>query len=185
MRKLTAISFLLVLLFNLYGYQLVIAYFQKEVTTSLAAQLDGEQYSDAELVTLKVPAVLPYYTSSDKYERVKGSIEMDGIEYQYVKRRIYNDTLELLCIPNHAKQKLENAKDAFFMLCNDWQNTQPHKKSTTPNILKSVLPDYCEDLYAYTIVRFEAVRETNFISIFDPLPQAYLLQLEKPPEGNA
>jgi hypothetical protein len=44
---------------------------------------------------------------------------MNGTLYKYVKSRIYNDSLEMLCIPNTTKQRLLNAKDNFTHLVFD------------------------------------------------------------------
>ena len=70
----------------------------------LEKQVDQNKYNEDELITIKTKLNLPYYISSDQYERAYGSINIDGTNYQYVKRRVHNDTLELLCLPNRQKQ---------------------------------------------------------------------------------
>ena len=81
------------LLFNLVGYQLVIDFLQHRQTAILTARLDKEAYAEADLISIKTPIALPYYTNSAEYERIDGTIEMDGVAYHYVKRRVYNDSL--------------------------------------------------------------------------------------------
>lgn len=144
-----AILFLGVLLFNLCGYRWVIDYLQQQHDEKLTAQLDNDAYRTEDLISIKTPLSLPYYTATPEFERIDGSVHIDGVEYRYVKRRIVNDSLELLCLPNTAKQKLQNAKSDFFELANDLQRPENGKKSNYT--IKSVLPEFCDALTAYNL----------------------------------
>ncbi len=70
LKQLTAILFISVLAFNLFGYRMFIGYLQKANETTLAVQLDMGQYNETELISIKTPLNLPYYTNSENYERV-------------------------------------------------------------------------------------------------------------------
>ena len=61
------------------------------------------------------------------FERAEGEVEMNGILYKYVKSRVYNDSLEMLCIPNTAKQQLLTSKDNFAKAVMDLQNDSNKK----------------------------------------------------------
>jgi hypothetical protein len=64
----------------------------------LETRLDENRYDESQLISIKVPVThLSYYNTSDQFERVDGNIEFGGIQYKYVKRRIFNDSLEVLC----------------------------------------------------------------------------------------
>jgi hypothetical protein len=120
MRSIGASLLLSILLFNWFGYRLVIGMLETQANSELEAQFDQNGFDDAELISIKVPVrYLPYYTNSFQYERVDGQIEVGGIQYKYVKRRIYNDSLELLCIPNHTAMQLRTAENEFFKFSND------------------------------------------------------------------
>ncbi|HEX7457204.1 MAG TPA: hypothetical protein VF301_02115, partial [Ginsengibacter sp.] len=103
MKKVAALFFIALFLFNLFGYRLVVQYMQQKVSNQLEASLDKNLYSDAQLIELKVPMNLPYQTNWSAYQRYDGEIEVDGIMYKYVKRKVANDTLYLMCIPNTKK----------------------------------------------------------------------------------
>ncbi|HMH23857.1 MAG TPA: hypothetical protein VK563_18855, partial [Puia sp.] len=45
--------------------------------------------------------------------RMDGQVTLGGIQYKYVERRIFNDTLEFLCIPDYAGMKLQLAGNDF------------------------------------------------------------------------
>jgi hypothetical protein len=88
----------------------------------MEARLDDNRYDESQLISVKVPiSQLSYYNPSRQFERVDGSIELSGVQYRYVKRRIYNDSLELLCLPDHAATTLQAFKNDFFRLVNGFQ----------------------------------------------------------------
>ncbi len=127
MRKIAAILLLLILSFNWFGYRILTNYLQYRADRQLEAKLDVEDFESSELIELKVPISLPYQSNWDNFERYDGEIEVNGIHYKYVKRKVYNDSLILLCLPNKDKMKIENAKDNFFKLVNDLQAASSKK----------------------------------------------------------
>lgn len=144
MKKIAAILVLGIFLFNWFGYRVVTSLLEAKADARLEAQLDNNNYNESDLISLKVPANLPYYATSKSYERTDGEIEIDGIHYNYVKRRFYNDSLEYLCIPNKTKLRLTNARDDFFKLVNDIQH--PSQKKTGNSIsIKNLLTEYYQD----------------------------------------
>jgi len=93
---------------------------ESRANRQLEAQLDDDQYDESQLISIMIPAThLSYYNSSFQYERVHGEIEIRGLRYEYCKRRILNDSIEFLCIPNRAAMKMQTASDDFFQLMND------------------------------------------------------------------
>lgn len=97
-------------LFNLAGYSLLFDYFIQQGNKQLVQQLDNHQYNDNELIEVTIPLHTPYLTSWSDYERVDGEAEVNGLYYTYVKRKIHNDTLYLLCLPNKTKTQLTAAR---------------------------------------------------------------------------
>ncbi|HEY8397607.1 MAG TPA: hypothetical protein VIK80_06690 [Flavihumibacter sp.] len=146
MKKLAAISLMGILLFNVLGYRAVFSWLEQHTYHALYQQLDEQQYDESELITLKVPIdQLPYYTNSSTFEKVTGSISIGGHTYQYVERRIYNDSLEVRCIPNAKATQLTNARDLFFQLVNDLQHTNSNGKQSPAKpmlALKNMVSDY-------------------------------------------
>lgn len=133
MRKLAAILLLGVLLFNWIGYRLVTDLLQHNADIQLEARLDQHDYDDSQLIELKVTLDLPYQTNWTDFERVNGEIEINGIHYKYVKRKVQNGQLVLMCLPHESKMRLQTARDDFFKLVNDLQNPSQNKKSDNSN----------------------------------------------------
>ena len=147
LKKLTAILLLAILLFNWGGYRLLSHWvaLQSEVQFQLA--LDQEQYNESELLHIKVPASLPYGVSNQQFERVEGSMEINGVTYSYVKRRFYQDTLELLCLPNLQTTQIKNARDAFAQLSSDFisHDSAPKKNTGSAAVIKFNVSDFTQD----------------------------------------
>jgi hypothetical protein len=117
----------------------------------LETLLDQNQYEDSRLTELKIPVHMPYQTSWATFERYDGEVEMNGIIYKYVKRKLCNDTLYLLCIPNTAKMNLETARGDFFKNTNDLQNNNSKQGNSKSNGLKNMLTDYDGHAFVYTM----------------------------------
>ncbi|MHA4808259.1 hypothetical protein ACX0G9_09125 [Flavitalea flava] len=135
MKKIAAILLIGILFFNWYGYRILTDYLQNRSDRQLEARLDGNTYDESQLFLIKIPSThLSYYNNSARFERVDGQIEVSGVQYKYVKRRLYNDSLELLCIPNHSSMQLLTARNTFFQLVNDLQqhNGQGKKSDSGP-----------------------------------------------------
>jgi hypothetical protein len=96
---------------------------------TIMATLNEETYDHKDLLVIKVPLSLPYQTDWKDFERVDGEIDIDGETYKYVKRKVVNGTLILLCLPDHHRTRLENAKETFFELVKNMQSQLPAKST--------------------------------------------------------
>ncbi|MEP6928105.1 MAG: hypothetical protein ABI834_10735 [Ginsengibacter sp.] len=184
MKKLTALFFLILFLFNLFGYRLVVEYMQQKVNDQLETRLDNNSYDESQLIELKVPIHLPYQTSWASYQRYNGEIEINGILYKYVKRKVANDTLFLMCIANTKKMHLETAKDDFFKITNDlMQNNNSKKSDNSKSAFKNLQSEY--DQYSFILKTFSAIKSPR--NCWLPLSSKNLLSYphispEQPPD---
>lgn len=179
MKKTAAILFLFVFVFNLYGYRLLIDCIQIGQQTNLLTELDNEAYAAEDLISIKTPISLPYYSNSETFERVDGTIKIEGIEYQYVKRRIFNDSLELLCLPNLAKQQLQSVKHNFFKQTNEGTTDDNNGSSKA---FKNILLEYCDSIAVYTMLPFyKTTSQKPSLAAFH-LPAVNPLLQDRPPQ---
>ncbi|MFL5786614.1 MAG: hypothetical protein ACJ748_01055 [Flavisolibacter sp.] len=179
MKKLAAILFVTVVFFNLYGYQFVIDFFQNKVESNFQSKLDNDGYNEQDLIYIKLPVNLPYYSNSSTYEKVSGSITVEGVEYRYVKRRIFNDSIELACVLNTQKEQFQSARNEFFKLSTDWLNTHPNKKSTSN--IKIVPLSFCEKIYSYVIPGIIEQKQKCSVPLVLRLPTCFISVQEQPP----
>lgn len=143
----------------------------------LEKKVDQNKYDESDLVTIKTKLNLPYYTSSDQYERAYGSMNIEGTNYQYVKRRVHNDTLELLCLPNHTNTKLQSVKNELTKSFAEGQASTP-KKNTT---IKISLPDFFQPIKIFSATIF-LKRNPAFTQHTYLLTEGCTLKQRKPPK---
>lgn len=148
-KKAAAILLVGILFFNWFGYRLLNSFLQDRANALLELRLDNNNYDESQLISIKIPANLPYYTNSQQYDRVDGQISINGNHYNYVKRRLFNDSLEYLCIPSEEKTRLSNARDEFFKLVNDLQHPQNKKQGNNSIAVKNLLAEYCQHMVSY------------------------------------
>lgn len=184
MKRTASILLLGILLFNWCGYRLLSSYLEANAHSALEANLDEHKYSESQLISIKVPVThLGYYTNSEKFERVDGQIEIGGVQYKFVKRRLFNDSLELLCIPDHAGTSLQTAKDEFFKLVNDLQRNGGEKKGgSNAGSSKNFSIDYytVNDFLNLSVISVAKGTCQSYYSFF--IPSCYSPIAEQPPD---
>ncbi len=132
------------LLFNWVGFRLLSDLMEKQSSLRLEAKLDNNNYEESDLIEITVPLDLPYQTNWSEFERFDGEIEFEGVQYKYVKRKVVDGKLVLLCLPHREKMNLQTARDDFFRLVNDLQHPGKSTESKAPNsaLVKSFVTDY-------------------------------------------
>ncbi len=184
MKRIVAILLLSILLFNWVGYQLYTAIMEQHADKTLIASLDENNYSESDLLSIKVPAVhLSYYVNSKDFERVDGKVEIEGVQYNYVKRRLFNDSLELLCIPNKKATQFKTAREEFFKLVNDLQ-LPGHSKKADPHTasFKCFNGEYYSDQDQFAIQIQTAVSQKAADHYLLQIPSVSLSRAGQPPD---
>lgn len=184
LKQIATILLLGLLFFNWYGYRIVSDYLQHQANTKLEAKLDNNDYNESQLIELRVPINLPYHNDWKAFERYNGEIEIEGVHYKYVKRKVEKGELVLLCLPNSEKQLLQSARDNFFKLVNDLQQNNSGKKSDSGNSssFKSQFSDYQQEKNNWAVSLLSdskpgySVKDIQFISSY------FYSSPEQPPE---
>lgn len=184
MRRLTAISLFLILSFNLVGYKVLLQYWENEANTKLEAKLDKQEYDEKELVEMKIPLTVPYGSSSKDFERYSGEIDIEGVHYKYVQRKVYNDSLVLLCIPNKEKTQIATAREEFSRMINELQKDNNGKKSSSNTSLpvKFSLSDYTFQQNTEWNILLSNENKTFHLSNVTLLSSTIFPSLGQPPE---
>ena len=166
-------------LFNITGHHLLFNYYVERSDNQLVQQLDNHQYRDEELVELKVALHLPYMSNSE-YARVDGEIEIDGKQYNYVKRKVSNDTLYVMCLPNTTKTKLVEARNNFSGQAADMNTSGKGNNSNVKKI--QLLSEYNQCLLSYSFDNcFQLIKKSS--NSFTPqLLHPYLDSGFQPPD---
>ena len=182
-KRTVAILLISILLFNWVGYQLYTAIMEHHADNTMIASLDQNNYSESDLISIKVPAIhLSSYVNSKEFERVDGKVEINGMQYNYVKRRLFNDSLELLCIPNKKATQLKSAKDEFFKLVNDLQHPGQSKTDQHAASFKCFNGEYYSDLDQFAIQGQTAVSLKATDHYLLQIPTVFLTRAGQPPD---
>ena len=148
LKKIAAILLILILFFNWYGYRIVTSILSQHADKRLEVRLDNNQYDESQLIELKVALNMPYQNDQADFERHYGEIEIDGKYYTYVKRKIHNDTLYLLCLPNSNKTQLNAARIDY---ANKVQDVPTNAKDTGALKKNPAGSEYHQPVVPFTI----------------------------------
>lgn len=173
------------MLFNGFGYRIVSNYFDQKASDNLVSLIEENNYNESELVSMKTPINLPYYSNSPKFERVDGEMEIEGVIYQYVERRVYNDSIEIRVLPNQDRLHIKNAKESFDKLASDFEQKLADKKSVPVNksSAKLISFDYIDQDNKWSLTSF-VPRKMVIGNRFDERLLSVCLPIQAPPPKN-
>lgn len=176
LKKIAPIFFLFLLLFNAFGYYLLFGYQQIQNRHLAIEQIPASSFKVIKML------VSAYANIEDRdFEYVEGSFFHEGKAYNFVKKRIKNDSLELYCL-NNIRQ------DQLMVQLNDYlqQNVINGKTSDnqpTKQILKSFLKDYINHpISPLSICSIKEKKAKSIVISDDEMPIIYLPPPFLPPD---
>ena len=184
MKNIAAIFLIALFLFNLVGYRVLFNYAQQQSDTRMVAALDKADYNEADLITIKVPLSTPYQNDQADFERVDGEVKYKGKILKYVKRKMSDGNLILLCIPDNNKMRLQSAKDDIFKSTNDIAQNNNSKKSdhSKTGTFKNLLGDYISNTSEYATAIKVVQHNYAVQKQSDRLPSSPHNSPEQPPD---
>ena len=130
-------------MFNAVGYRYVLNYLEKQSSVILNKAIEKNNYSEDDLVEIKVPLNNPYI-SDHNYEDAYGETTVKGKSYQYVKKKISENTLYLMCLPNEEKAALATTKNNLGSTHAQSAPNKNNQKSPLQNIVKATQTEYLQ-----------------------------------------
>lgn len=106
----------------------------EEYDNAKSQELTSDQ---AGTIAIQIPVNLPFSRTSTDFESVNDEIEINGIPYRNVKRRLHNDSIELICVPDHSAMKWNAARKTIIQVTHELQQGVRGKKNnsnTTINV---------------------------------------------------
>ncbi|PWT75619.1 MAG: hypothetical protein C5B59_08340 [Bacteroidetes bacterium] len=185
LKKLASILLLGILLFNWFGYQILTSYLERRAIQQLDNLVDRNFFEESQLISIKVPAErLGYFVNSLQFERVTGKIEIGGIQYNLVKRRLFNDSLEFVCIPNIKSTALKSARNEICKWVNDLSG-QNKKTESHPGPSKNLTTDFYTTTGAVNLASLRILLCHQMREEIMSLSRPHLIKVEQPPEIKA
>ena len=182
MKKAAAIGIIAILLFNMSGYRILADWLQTRAEVKLDAQIDEGNYNPQQVIELSVVTNLPYTNDWKEWERCSGTIEVNGLHYQYIERKLEKGSMHYRCLPNAEKINVVAARDEFFQLVNSF-NQQPDGKKSSPSIvINNFIGDYDDVQFLYVVVSPAIASNTqSWPRLVSELPEAPSPAPSQPP----
>ena len=171
------------LLFNWIGFRLLYNVIEHQANQDLAAKIDRLEFSEQDLVTIKVPLNLPYQQNWEEFERYDGDVTVDGVHYKYVMRRIYNDSLVLKCIPNETKQQLKNAERQYFQLVNDLDHQGQQQEKSKVSFFKNLVTEFWDSKTSYVFDAIINMQTPSRVNADFLVAAGHLTRNDRPPQS--
>lgn len=145
-------------------------------------QLDKDLYDESALIEIKVPLHTPYIPDRNTYERYDGQFEVNGVTYNYVKRKISADTLYMLCLPNKQSTRLLAVKKEYGKQVIDLPSQKKEKDSP---IKKAGEQPQCQDkpdAISFMTATTSLIHQDGYIRA--KLSETYIPKEDQPPEAS-
>jgi len=154
---------------------------KQRAETILTARHD---YTEADLILITVPLNEPGLTgSATSFERYDGEIEWQGIHYHYVKRKISNGHLELLCLPNKSRDLVQEARIDFFKMMNELEHSAQHKGKVPLFSFKTFVTEYSPENNLWSIRSLPTLPRQLHPIIHSFVVSAFSNVLKQPPRA--
>lgn len=183
MKKITAILLLAIFAFNLFGYKLWSYFAEHQAYVQLTQTLDNNNYNQEDLLLVTKPVNLPYYNNTADFTSAEGETEINGVIYRYVKYRINNNQLEMLCLPDNKKTNIREAKNNYFSATADVEKKNNGKSTPVKNSsFKNSFSDF-EQNTVYTLIAHTANTISSY-AVYKQTTAAFVSKAvaEQPPE---
>jgi hypothetical protein len=177
-KKIFAIFLLILFLFNTIGYKAMFYYMEQSAGKEMEQNLDMMKLAGHETITIKIPINLPYQINWHDYERIDGEMTYKGVTYKYFKRKIYNDSLELVCVNFKEKNIISKNSDDYFKKVNDLANGSTKKQTQK----QQKQDEYCRLELDKTVDVYIEVKQTIRIGGKSICPPGFSENADIPPE---
>ena len=184
LRKPASIFLLFILLFNMVGYRVWFYYAEQKADLAMESRLDHDQYDENELISISIPLDNPYQLEQTNYQRINGEISFQGKNFKYVKRKVSDGKLILLCIPDAHKTILKKAKADYGNAANDLAGNS-HNSSRSGFQKNYQGGDYISQLFQLNTTGISSNRKTirnGFVNT--NLANIFIASPGKPPKTS-
>lgn len=177
MRKILAILLLSVFALHHFGYYGFYYTFSFQLESLWTEKIFDTLEVGEEI--MKIPISVPYMVDQSDFQVTNTTFEKDGKNYRAVKQKYSNDTLQIVYVPDTAKNKLDNVvKKWITSLVSDDIPTE----NSNSLLSKIFIKDYTKPNQDFVSAPFMN-QENNYIGfIFSPYNELFLGIKTPPPE---
>lgn len=159
MRK--AVSIVLLVCFAIFHFGYYAFYFSanSSLESTWKDRIYGSELGSLEERIMEIPLSAPYMSNQEDFQATNTRFEKDGNYYRAIKQRYQNDTLQIVYVPDTARQVLESSVKQWITSLVDDELPQDQQGK---NFLKLFAKDYLE---------------SGLIGLSDPARSGYEIQI--------
>jgi len=148
----------------------------------MESRLDKDQYDTNDLISIIIPLDNPYQLEQRNFQRSDGEINFQGKNFKYVKRKVSDGKLILLCIPDARKMVLKKGKAEYGNAANDLNgNSRGSSRSGTQKSFSG--NDYTSETFQLSTSILPYFHTSILVSVVnEELVTTYLPSPGKPPK---
>jgi len=150
----------------------------------MESRLDKDQYDVNELISITVPLDNPYQLEQRNFQRVDGEINFQGKNFKYVKRKVSDGKLILLCIPDARKMVLKKGKAEYGNAANDLNgNSKSSSRSGTQKSFSG--NDYTSETFQLSTSSLPVFQSSTLVSVVNAKLVSQFIPFPGKPPQNA
>ncbi|HEY5745593.1 MAG TPA: hypothetical protein VIU12_05935 [Chryseolinea sp.] len=127
MKRLFSFFFLLLILLNTIGYYEVLLFMEKQNYDKAVQKISGNENEISGNLLLKIPLASRFNEDDREYRKAQGEITVEGELYHFVKQKLYQDTLYIICLRDAKTSEVREALSDLSKTMAD----QNHKSGNT------------------------------------------------------
>jgi hypothetical protein len=139
MKRFVSVVVLALFMLNIMGYYGVFVGMRYKNTRDFTVRLHAEDYTEGEMLTVKIPITIPYLQELPSATENFVAIEHQGEFYTLVKQRLVNDTLEMVCVRNHERKQIEDALTDYVKTFTENTSDGGPQSQVIPTFIKDFL----------------------------------------------
>ena len=113
-RKVITSALLFILSFNWLGYDLVFSFMNRHLQDVARQNIDLGRYDATKLKEIRVDLGLPYPTDWNEFEKVNGTVTVNGVVYEFVERKYEKGQMVYRVLPNVKSTGLQQTRNAWM-----------------------------------------------------------------------
>lgn len=161
----------------------MISWYESRESAGWESRLDRLQYDPGQLVLFKVSAAaVPYSNGSAGFERADGELQVGNTHYRYVLKRLYNDSVEFLCLRDPETGRIQHAKSEIIHLAVDGPDGNNHgRPSPAGKISPPLLTIFYQQIPGWDIGNFPAHEKRIGVDRVAPISPGHARTDRQPP----